>query len=172
MLSESNQDQCSVVPAQVPSDDESELVLGDRQGRQAVVAVVAPHKPDERSVRRCPSGVVINAAISTFELHDGVVRMRRSGGHKAERQRADCKHKSLHYQPLLLRFCLTAQRAAALLRGFPRKLYGARHATANFSLERPFSNTRSQCPPSLSSDDPFFLAAPRALNFRIAPKMS
>ena len=39
MLSESNQDQCSVVPAQVPSDDEPELVLGDRQGRQAVVVV-------------------------------------------------------------------------------------------------------------------------------------
>src|SRR6516165_1789164 len=53
----------SVVPAQVPSDDESQLVLGNRQGRQAVVAVVTPHKPDERSVWRRPSGVVINAAV-------------------------------------------------------------------------------------------------------------
>ena len=121
MLSESNQEQCSVVPAQVPSDDEPELVLGDRQGRQAVVAVVAPHKPDERSVRRCPSGVVINAAISAIELHDGVVRMRRSGGHKAERQRADCKHKSLHYKPLLLRFLPYRPENWRSFTGFSRK---------------------------------------------------
>ena len=40
------------MPAQVSSDDVVQLVLGDGQGRQAVVAVVAPHKPDERSVWR------------------------------------------------------------------------------------------------------------------------
>ena len=56
-----NERDCSIVPAQVPSDDEPELVLGDRQGRQAVVAVVSPHKPDERSVRRRHNGVVPNA---------------------------------------------------------------------------------------------------------------
>jgi hypothetical protein len=40
------------VPAQVPTDDESELVLCDWQSRQAIVAVMAPNKPDIRSVRR------------------------------------------------------------------------------------------------------------------------
>ena len=64
--------------------------------------MVAPSKPDERSVRRGPSGVVINAAVPAIELHDGVVRVRRSGGREAERQYADYKHKSFHDQPLVV----------------------------------------------------------------------
>jgi hypothetical protein len=143
MLSESQSWPLLVVPAQVPSGDEPELVLCDWQGRQAVVAVVAPHKPDERSVRRSHGGVGPNAAISAFELHDGVVRMRRSGGRKAERQRADCKHKSLHYQPPLLRI-LPCRPEISL------NFYGVFHGgtTAHgtprrkFSLARPFRNTR------------------------------
>src|SRR5262245_55221445 len=97
MFSESQSaTKCSVVPAQVPSDDESQLVLGNRQGRQAVIAVVAPHKPDERSVRRRQSGVVINAAVPAVELHDGVVCVCWSGSREAERQRANCKEDFLH----------------------------------------------------------------------------
>src|SRR6478672_11679378 len=112
------------------SNDESELVLGDRQSRQAVVTVVAPHKPDERSVRRRPSGVVINAAISAFELHDGVVRMRRGGGHKTERQRANCKDKSLHLpNPFCCAFC---PRETEQFYGFSRGTPRSPGSTAKF----------------------------------------
>jgi len=87
---------CSIVPAQVPSDDVCQLVLGDRQGRQAVVAVVAPHKPDERSVRRRHSRVVPNAAVPAVELRDGEVCVCWSDSREAERQRADCEEEFLH----------------------------------------------------------------------------
>src|SRR6476469_7962739 len=87
---------CSHVPAQVSSDNKVQLVLSDWQGRQAVIAVVAPSKPDERSVRRGPSGVVINAAVPAIELHDGEVCACWSGGRKAERQRTNCEENFLH----------------------------------------------------------------------------
>ena len=80
------------MPAQMSSDDEVQFVLGDGQGRQVIVAVVTPYKPDERSVWRRHDRVSPNAAISAVELHDGVVRMRRSGGHETERQCANCNH--------------------------------------------------------------------------------
>jgi hypothetical protein len=38
---------CSHVPAEVPSDNKVQLVLSDWQGRQAVIAMVSPPKPDE-----------------------------------------------------------------------------------------------------------------------------
>ena len=79
------------MPAQVPSDDQCQLVLGDRQGRQAVVAVVTPYKPDERSIRWGYDRVSPNAAISAVELHDGVVRVCWRGCREEERQRADSK---------------------------------------------------------------------------------
>src|SRR6185437_4916780 len=143
MLSERQLWPLLVVPAKVPSGDEPELVLCDWQGRQAVVAVVAPHKPDERSVRRCPSGVVINAAISAFELNDGVVRMRRSGGHKAEGQRADCKHKSLHYQPpLCCAFCLATQRSASTCMGLSTEAPRRTAHHGENSLQRDLLATR------------------------------
>ena len=53
--------------------------------------MVSPSKPDERSVRRGPCGVVINAAVPAIELHDGEVCVRRSGSREAERQCANCK---------------------------------------------------------------------------------
>jgi hypothetical protein len=86
----------SLVPAQMPSDDEVQFVLGDGQVRQAVVAVVTPYKPDERSVWRRHSGVVPNAAIAAVELYDGEVCVCRSGSREAERQRADCEEEFLH----------------------------------------------------------------------------
>jgi len=107
------------VPAQVPTDNESELVLCNWQSRQPIVAVMAPNKPDIRSVWRRQSGVVVNAAISGFEFHDGVVRLRRSGGHKAERQRPDSKHNSLHYQPL----CFALQDQPQFYEVFPTTCY-------------------------------------------------
>ena len=79
------------MPAQVASDHVVQFVLGDGQGRQAVVAVVTPHKPDERSVRRCHDGVIPNAAIAAVELHDSEVCVCRSGSSEAERQHADCE---------------------------------------------------------------------------------
>jgi hypothetical protein len=42
--------------------------VGDWQGRQAVVAVLPPHKPDERSVWRRHDGVGPNAAVSAVEF--------------------------------------------------------------------------------------------------------
>ena len=87
---------CSHVPAQVSSDNKVQLVLSDWEGRQAVIAVVSPLKPDERSVRRGPSGVVINAAVSAIELHDGKVRACWNGGRKAKRQRTNCEEDFLH----------------------------------------------------------------------------
>ena len=66
----------SLVPAQVSSDDEVQLVLSDWQGRQVVVAVVPPYKPDERSIWRRHDSVSPNAAVSAVELHDGEVRVR------------------------------------------------------------------------------------------------
>jgi hypothetical protein len=86
----------SHVPAQVPSDNNIQLVLSDWQARQTVIAVVAPSKPDERSVRRWPSGVVINAAVPAIELHDREVCARWSGSHKAERQCTNCEEDFLH----------------------------------------------------------------------------
>jgi len=84
------------VPAEVPSDDKAQLVLSDRQGRQVVVAVVAPQKPDERSVRRRYSGVVPNAAVPAIELHDGEVCVCWSGSREAKHQYADCEEEFLH----------------------------------------------------------------------------
>jgi hypothetical protein len=86
----------SHVPAQVPSDNNIQLVLSDWQARQTVIAVVAPSKPDERSVRRWPSGVVINTAVPAIELHDREVCARWSGSHKAERQCTNCEEDFLH----------------------------------------------------------------------------
>jgi len=78
------------------SDDVVQFVLGDRQGRQTIVAVVTPHKPDERSVWRRHDGVIPNPAISALELHDREVCVCRSGSREAERQRADCEEEFLH----------------------------------------------------------------------------
>jgi hypothetical protein len=58
--------------------------------------MVAPSKPDERSVRRGPSGVVINAAVPAIELRDGEVCACWSGSRKAERQRTNCEEDFLH----------------------------------------------------------------------------
>jgi hypothetical protein len=86
----------SLVPAQMPRDDEVQFVLGDGQGRQAVVAVVTPHKPDKRSVWRRHSGLVPNAAIAALELDDSKVCACWSGSREGERQRADCEEEFLH----------------------------------------------------------------------------
>ena len=91
----------SPMRTEMPSDRLVQLVLGDPPGRQAVIPIVAPLPPDERSIRRRHSGVTPNAAIAAIELYDGEVRMCRSGGREAERQHADCESKSLHCTPML-----------------------------------------------------------------------
>src|SRR5258708_6540533 len=80
----------------MPSDRLVQLVMGDPQGRQAIIPMMVPMPPKESSVRRRHSGVIPNAAIAAVKLHDGVVRMRRSGSREAERQHTDSESKSLH----------------------------------------------------------------------------
>ena len=71
------------VIATMPSDGLMQLVLGDAQSREPIIPVVVPVPPKEVTIRRRYSGVVPNTAIAGLELHDGVIRMRRSGGRKA-----------------------------------------------------------------------------------------
>src|SRR6185436_11759683 len=47
-------------------------------------------------------------------------------------------------QPLLLRFCLAAERAGSFLWGFPGEHYGPRHATAKFLYDETFWQQTSQ----------------------------
>ena len=55
--------------------------------------------PEKMSIRRRDSRVGPNAAITAVELHDGEVRVCRSGSREAERQHTDCESESLHITP-------------------------------------------------------------------------
>ena len=82
--SEAGEHDASVVPAQAPCDEGMQLMLGDCQGRQPVVAVMTPHKPDKRPVRRNHVRISPDAAVAAVEAHDGKVCTCRSASRDAE----------------------------------------------------------------------------------------